>query len=711
MDPTVAGLHAYDKKSRAKHACRVCNSRRVRCNVTEIYPCSNCETAGTKCEVLPSKRGRYPRKKTRQNKHTGSGGQDSEAEAEAASVAHSPHSTTLSHSHVESLDPVSPSGRDANLAAGPAPDPGTDLGGENANRTSYKSPSSTSTPGNLFFGESNFLTLVPGRPQANGERSSQGREHGQKTRFVFPTPSTPQSQTGGASPASIAHLSAGTTRYLRDEGALTFPDPKTYLPALEAYFTWFHPCFPVLDHADFAQQVSTSVVSPMLLQAVLFIGATYCGDDTIAMMGFKDRSEAKSLLYTRARLLFHADWEKDEITLLQSLFLLSFWRGGPSDVRDVRYWLGVVISLAESYGYHRLTKFSTRDVKRSRLRRRLWWSIYVRERQSAVSLGLPSRIRDEDCDIEPLSPTDLESEQLTPEALSFGVYTAEHVVYATKMVEIARLLGRIIDLHYVPGKLPSTSEQVKSLDTSLEAWKKSLPDDVREDADEGGSSVWASLLHLSYNHLKILIHRDDFLGSVAPEPGSKIVVTAACRISRIAEDMLSQGTLRYGQMHLITSVFAALCIHVICIRRGADVSRRIAETRAQICLLGLKEIQKYWRININVLDLFLQYLDESIAKRLHGDQHETSLHSSTILDAANPVDSVIDTSDSGARAPTSDAEPDNLAQVRPHESYEDPYFALLNGWGGDHSLADIGLFLQSDDFMQAEGLTFLERSL
>ncbi|PNH31795.1 hypothetical protein VD0002_g1682 [Verticillium dahliae] len=429
------------------------------------------------------------------------------------------------------------------------------------------------------------------------------------------------------------------------------------------------------------------------------------------MMGFKDRSEAKSLLYTRARLLFHADWEKDEITLLQSLFLLSFWRGGPSDVRDVRYWLGVVISLAESYGYHRLTKFSTRDVKRSRLRRRLWWSIYVRERQSAVSLGLPSRIRDEDCDIEPLSPTDLESELLTPEVLSLGVYTAEHVVYATKMVEIARLLGRIIDLHYVPGKRPSTSEQVKSLDTSLETWKKSLPNDVREDADEGGSSVWASLLHLSYNHLKILIHRDDFLGSVAPEPGNKIVVTAACRISRIAEDMLSQGTLRYGQMHLITSVFAALCIHVICIRRGVDVSRRIAETRAQMCLLGLKEIQKYWRININVLDLFLQYLDESIAKRLHGDQHETSLHSSTIVDAVNPVDSVVDMADSGARAPTSDAEPDNLAQIRPHESYEDPYFALLNGWDGDHSLADIGLFLQSDDFMQAEGLTFLERSL
>ena len=86
---------------------------------------------------------------------------------------------------------------------------------------------------------------------------------------------------------------------------------------------------------------------------MLFIGATYCDEDTILAMGFSDRSEAKSVLYTRARLLFHADWEKDEITLIQSLFLMSFWRGDKFDVRDVRYWLGVVITFAESSGFHR----------------------------------------------------------------------------------------------------------------------------------------------------------------------------------------------------------------------------------------------------------------------------------------------------------------------------------------------------------------------
>ena len=86
---------------------------------------------------------------------------------------------------------------------------------------------------------------------------------------------------------------------------------------------------------------------------MLFIGATYCDDKTILDMGFADRSVAKYSIYTRARLLFHADWEKDGVTLTQALFLMSFWRGDRFDVRDVRYWLGVAITIAESCGLHR----------------------------------------------------------------------------------------------------------------------------------------------------------------------------------------------------------------------------------------------------------------------------------------------------------------------------------------------------------------------
>jgi hypothetical protein len=163
---------------------------------------------------------------------------------------------------------------------------------------------------------------------------------------------------------------------------------------------------------------------------------------------------------------------------------------------------------------------------------------------------LPSRIRDEDCDIEPLTAADLESDGDLATAKLFGSSQQHHIIYAVKMVEVARLLGRIIDLHFVPGQQPATEDEIQDLDNSLELWKNSLPDGMQYSSDEGSASIWKCLLHLAYNHLRILIHRSSFMKFAKNNSSSQVVINAACRITRIAEDMSTQGTLRYGQMHL-----------------------------------------------------------------------------------------------------------------------------------------------------------------
>lgn len=84
-----------------------------------------------------------------------------------------------------------------------------------------------------------------------------------------------------------------------------------------------------------------------------------------------------------------------------------------------------------------------------------------------------------------------------------------------------------------------------------------------------------------------------------------------------------------NRVHRITSLFASLCIHTIDIRRSTGVIKKLAEHRAQICLLGLKEIQKYWKINNTVLELFFRYLDESIVQRLQNCEVERTEESAT----------------------------------------------------------------------------------
>ncbi|KAK1969273.1 hypothetical protein LY78DRAFT_572423 [Colletotrichum sublineola] len=480
-------------KPRAKHACRECNSRRIRCNVTERQPCSNCEASQATCEILPSRRGRYPRRSKKRRAE-----EISSATPEPVIAASSPDPpsaltsavaatlaslSSASHSHESSRSGVVQTPRHAETPA-----------------TVHST--STATGGSRFFGESNFITLVPGASETNAEASvSDGVLKG---RLTFPVPRTPHSGLG-TPPASANHISLATERYLRDEGALTFPDMQSCLPALRAYFKWFHPCFPILDRADIARRLVTMEISPLLLQAMLFIGSTYCDDATIVAMGFKDRSEAKNVTYSRARVLFHSNWEKDEFTLIQSLFLCSFWRGGPTDWRDVRYWLGAVLTLAQTHGLHRSTRFTTKDPHFARMRKRVWWSIYVRERQASVSLGLPCRIRDEDCDIEPLTTTDLEDDAVVQEATSLGASELEHVHYVIKMVEIARLLGRITDTHFAPGRGPPAPAEIHELKQQLEKWKESLPEDMRRGPDEDQSSVLTCLIHLAYKYAMMIL--------------------------------------------------------------------------------------------------------------------------------------------------------------------------------------------------------------
>ncbi|KAH6871027.1 fungal-specific transcription factor domain-containing protein [Thelonectria olida] len=569
---------------------------------------------------------------------------------------------------------------------------------------------SADAPGALFFGESNFLTLVPRRLQGGEEieiqKNTQGGT-GQQARMLFSISNTPRSLSESTSPAST-----GTSRYLHDEGALTLPNLTDCVPALQAYFTWFHPCFPIIDRADFTKKLATSDISCLLLQAMLFISMTYCDSAIITSMGFSDRTEAKSLFYTRARLLFHADWEKDKITLIQSLFLVSFWRGGPSDVRDVRYWLGVVIGIAESCGLHRSARLATRDPRTARLRRRIWWSIYVRERQAAVSLGLPSRIRDDDCDIEPLSPSDLASDvDDTQPGSPFGSCNPEHITYAIKMVDIVKILGRVVDIHFAPGRQPSSPIQVQDIDHALENWRVNLLKETKTYTKNGSLSVWEHLLLLAYHHIRILIHRHNFLKQDRNNNGSIAVMAASC-ISRIAEDMLEQGSLRYGQMHLITSLFAALCIHTINIKRGVDVPRRIAEHRAQMCLLGLQEIQKFWRINNNILDLFLQYLDASVSQRLHRAASDEALHN--MNDHGQPLSSG-NQQDDNSDLPSGEDEQSREFPTPQTESHggaveEGECFNLVFGpW--DDILENLDFTPQVADLIQIEGLDFLSRSL
>ena len=72
---------------------------------------------------------------------------------------------------------------------------------------------------------------------------------------------------------------SGAAAYLTREGAFSFPKRQEMTLLLQAYFNWFHPCFPIVDAPKVKREYEVNGISPMLLQAMLFIGTNYVNDE------------------------------------------------------------------------------------------------------------------------------------------------------------------------------------------------------------------------------------------------------------------------------------------------------------------------------------------------------------------------------------------------------------------------------------------------
>lgn len=200
----------------------------------------------------------------------------------------------------------------------------------------------------VFLGESSPLTCVVDEGRRSPDKGY--ARSNQKGRLHYSI-----SEISGGSEVSQDSLSS-RRKILHDrltrEGALQFPSSAICDTLLQAYFDWLHPCFPILDRPALQSSYQDGTLSPLLLQSILFIGVSLCSDIALSTLGLGDRYHAKELFYQRAKDIYDSGWETETITKLQSLFLLSFWRGSPTEERDVRFWLGAAISLAQKKGMH-----------------------------------------------------------------------------------------------------------------------------------------------------------------------------------------------------------------------------------------------------------------------------------------------------------------------------------------------------------------------
>lgn len=245
--------------------------------------------------------------------------------------------------------------------------------------------------------------------------------------------------------------------FLVHKGALRIPGPPLRDAILLCYAHAVHPFMPVLDLGYFLDSIASNGtsgrVSLLLFQAVMFAGSCVVDRKLLREHGFDSGKHARKALFSRVRLLHDFAVESNQQVLMQSLLLMSLWYSGPDDPRTTWYYAGLACSTAYSIGLHRAPDPTDPHAK---LRRRMWWSLYIRDRLIALATRRPMLIRDGEYTVPMLSPSDFERQDFSslarPQVHDLGAPVIDPETCLPLMcVELAKLCvlaGRILRTFY-----------------------------------------------------------------------------------------------------------------------------------------------------------------------------------------------------------------------------------------------------------------------
>lgn len=445
-----------------------------------------------------------------------------------------------------------------------------------------------------FLGESSNLTLL-----VHDRQGSSDVVH-------YPLPENVR-----GSRARLTELDNVEIDILHQRGAFLLPPRSLCDELIDAYFKWVHPIVPVINRTRFMRQYRDPKTPPslLLLQAVLLAGSRVCTNAQL-MDANGSTTPAALTFYKRAKALYDANYEDDRVTIVQSLLLLGWYWEGPEDVtKNVFYWSRVATIVAQGSGMHRSVEQSQLSKSDKRLWKRIWWTLFTRDRSVAVALGRPVHINLDDADVEMLTEDDFIEDE-TDRASEFPPDPV-HVQFFLQYVKLCEIMGLVLSQQY---SVASKGRQRNAIDLThsdmaLADWLQNCPKSVYWEMPR--HQFWPALLHSNYYTTLCLLHRAHMppsgssrFPSDSPYPSRNIAFQAAAMITSIVENLAAHDELRYCPAFIVYSLFSALIMHVYQMRSPVPSIQQVTQDRLRGCMQALKEVSRVWLVGKMVYTLF-----------------------------------------------------------------------------------------------------------
>lgn len=187
-----------------------------------------------------------------------------------------------------------------------------------------------------------------------------------------------------------------------------------------------------------------------------------------------------------------------------------------------------------------------------RLWKRVWWTLFTRDRSVAVALGRPVSINTEDSDVPMVSEEDFIEDDIDHPAET--PVDQVHVQFFLQYVKLCEIMGLVLSQQYsVANKAKRTHAiDLSHSDMALADWFRNCPRDVLW--EQSRHRFWSALLHSNYYTTLCLLHRAHMppashkMDSQTVEmvyPSRNIAFQAAGMITSIIESLQAHDELRY----------------------------------------------------------------------------------------------------------------------------------------------------------------------
>ncbi|KAL1855000.1 hypothetical protein Plec18170_004412 [Paecilomyces lecythidis] len=427
--------------------------------------------------------------------------------------------------------------------------------------------------------------------------------------------------------------------FLQQRGALTIPDEELRIELLRSYVQWAYNFMPSIDLHEFLRCVVENDpkgnISLLVFQAVMFAGTAFVDIKYLQEAGYETRQSARKEFFSRVRHLYAFDYEDDRLAVLQTLLLMTYWVDYESSPqKDIWHWIGVCNTQALSIGLHKDPTQSGMDPQLQRLRIRLWWSLYSRDRLIAMALRRPTQINEGACDVPMITLNDCDIRPFHPSVIeALGCAQLQDVSHQKRLavmfiekVKLCQCLGRVLFAQYTPSNhqfgattrttitlIPRqvSEAELNRCSQQLDRWLHGLPRDaqfippsknhIRE--GENVLLLHSAMLRMIYHTTSSTLHRPQALIFFAKDrarnvKGPNIARTkledAATSITQIVQGLSQLNLLRFLPQSVVTVLLPAALAHLANLTSPDPKVRQSSAYKFRRCIEALHRLKEMY---------------------------------------------------------------------------------------------------------------------